>query len=353
MFQSFHIKNFRCFRDLKLDGLARVNLIAGANNVGKTALLEALFLHLGPTNPALGDNLNLLRGMKREELGSAEDVWGPLFPNYDIDLVIGIDSRDDANLDRFLSVSLGEPKITRFTQPQNEGERLAAFLTTRLPNRQMVVKYHDSSGQEAVSRAYATDVISFEEIGKVTGVPPAVFLGPSTLRADVERFSDLQAVGREEEITSTLKWLEPRLKRLAVLVTQGVPQLHGDMGIGRLIPLSMMGGGMTRLLSIVLAIATTENGVVLIDEIENGLHYSVMKNIWATIGRASRASNTQIFVTTHSWECITAAHEAFSDILRGYDFRLYRLERADEDIQPVKYDQGMLDAAIKVGLEVR
>jgi AAA15 family ATPase/GTPase len=58
MYTSFEITNFRCFDHLKLDNLARVNLIAGKNNVGKTALLEALFVHCGAYNPELAVRLN-------------------------------------------------------------------------------------------------------------------------------------------------------------------------------------------------------------------------------------------------------------------------------------------------------
>ena len=53
MYKSFKIKNFRCFKELAITSFKRVNLIAGLNNVGKTALLEALFLHCGATNPEL------------------------------------------------------------------------------------------------------------------------------------------------------------------------------------------------------------------------------------------------------------------------------------------------------------
>jgi AAA15 family ATPase/GTPase len=53
MYQSFAVHNFRCFSTLAMADLERVNLIAGVNNVGKTALLEALFLHCGGYNPAL------------------------------------------------------------------------------------------------------------------------------------------------------------------------------------------------------------------------------------------------------------------------------------------------------------
>ena len=47
MYRSFSIKNFRCFDELTVEGMGRINLIAGKNNVGKTALLEALWVHSG------------------------------------------------------------------------------------------------------------------------------------------------------------------------------------------------------------------------------------------------------------------------------------------------------------------
>jgi AAA15 family ATPase/GTPase len=95
-----------------------------------------------------------------------------------------------------------------------------------------------------------------------------------------------------------------------------------------------MGEGMVRLLSLVLEITNASGGVVLVDEIENGLHHSVLTKVWRAVGEASRRSNTQIFATTHSWECIRAAHEAF--LQNGiYDLRLHRLERINGDIEAV------------------
>jgi len=113
-----------------------------------------------------------------------------------------------------------------------------------------------------------------------------------------------------------------------------------------------MGGGMVRLTNLAVYIGNAPNGVVLVDEIENGLHYSVMFKIWKAIALAARESDAQVFATTHSWECIKAAHQAFT--LDGkYDFRLHRLGRIDGKIGAVTYDQETLDAAIKAGLEVR
>ena len=111
---------------------------------------------------------------------------------------------------------------------------------------------------------------------------------------------------------------------------------------------------MARLSSIALAIGSTRNGVVLVDEIENGLHHSVMKKVWGGIAQFAREFNVQVFATTHSWECIRSAHEAFSED-ELYDFRLHRLERIKDtdDVRAVTYDQETLDIALKKELEVR
>ncbi len=115
-----------------------------------------------------------------------------------------------------------------------------------------------------------------------------------------------------------------------------------------------MGEGMRRITSLMLAISTTENGIVLIDEVENGLHYSVQTRVWQAIAEAVRACNVQIFATTHSYEMILAAHEAFSE-KDPCDLRYFRLSRNRDtnDIQGVAYEPETLEAAIEVGFEVR
>ena len=78
MITSFRIKNFRGFQDLTIQPLKRVNLIGGKNNTGKTALLEALLLHNGPTNPQLSVEIHRFRGIE-SPLAAIEDVCRWLF----------------------------------------------------------------------------------------------------------------------------------------------------------------------------------------------------------------------------------------------------------------------------------
>jgi len=109
---------------------------------------------------------------------------------------------------------------------------------------------------------------------------------------------------------------------------------------------------MVRLLSLALGVASAEGGVLLVDEIDNGLHHASMARIWEGVGAFARQCQTQLFCTTHSFECIQSAHAAFEESGQ-YDFRLHRLERVGDEIHAVSYDRESLAAAIESGLEVR
>jgi len=227
--------------------------------------------------------------------------------------------------------------------------------TTNISVPELILEYSNSDGVSGRSRGYVTAEGDIR-LERAEPVPktPGVYIGTITRvpLEDAQRYSQLETVGRQDEVLESLKIVEPRLKRLAVLVSGGLPMINGDIGIGRLIPLPLLGEGMVRLLEILLAISTTRDGVILIDEIENGLHYSVLKKVWKAIAQNARKSNTQIITTTHSRESIEAAHLAFSED-GVYDFRLHRLECINGIISTITYDKDLLSASVKAQLEVR
>ncbi|MFQ5880500.1 MAG: ATP/GTP-binding protein [Dehalococcoidia bacterium] len=364
MFRSFTVRNFRCFRDLTVRPLERVNLVAGMNGLGKTALLEALFLHLGPNNPTLPLKINAFRGM--EPYGPyASQMWRSLFHLMRLGETIELLSLDDQKVRRSLKIRLAEAAPERV--PTTRKERVAPIkeeeeatlpptpgaLTTVAEPRALSLEYEDSAKQKAISQIL-TEADGFRIDRVPLELPLGIFLSARRRVGveDVERFSNFIRMGRQGEVVTTLKLLEPRLSRLAVLVTAGTPLIHVDINIGELLPIQLAGQGVGHLLAIVVAIASARGGTVLIDEIENGLHHSVMVDVWKAIGRAARRSNTQVFATTHSRECIEAAHRAF-EASRRYEFRLHRLERVKDKIEAITYDQESLTAALKADLEVR
>lgn len=369
MYRSFEVKNFRCFHRLSLMNLERVNLIAGVNNIGKTALLEALFLHCGAYNPALALKVNTFRGIEtvKIELGRwAEAPWDSLFFNFDVSQNIELRGKNTLTGDRVLQLRvLHKPDelagLARFIPHASNDTQgvLGSDETQESPSSSEVAKVLELWYQEG-EQVESYYLILDQRGVRIEPIPPAppfpaFFQSARTripLKEEAERFGKLEIRGEQGAVLQVLRLIEPRLERLAVVVIAGEPILHGDVGTGRLMPLPVMGEGMTRLASLVMHIGNAPNGVVLVDEIENGLHHTVLTKVWHAIAQVARRFNAQIFATTHSMECIVAAHRAFSESER-YDFRLHRLEHVDGAIRAVTYDQETLEAAIEAGLEVR
>lgn len=110
---------------------------------------------------------------------------------------------------------------------------------------------------------------------------------------------------------------------------------------------------MSAVADFVLSMYECENGVLLVDEVENGIHYSVLQNLWQVLDVVSARNNVQVIATTHSRECQIAAVRAFE---KGNDLRLVRLRRNRADLSAVAadiYDRDLIDAAMDMSLELR
>jgi len=333
-----------------------VNLIAGKNNVGKTALLEALFIHCGAWNPELALQINAFRGIEaiKVEFGRwAETPWDTLFKDFDVSQSVQLEGDDDLTGRRTLSLKLvrdpSELAKLRISVLTTNGSALGSSEAAQV----LELEYY----QEKHGGKY---YMIFDAKGfRLEPVPPpppfpAFFQGARMrlpAKEEAKLFGDLENRGEQEVVLKVLQLVEPRLKRIFVRFI-GEPMLYGEVGLRRSLPLRLMGDGMSRLFNLVLHISNAPGGVVLVDEIENGLHYTVLPKVWQAIAETARHFGTQVFATTHSLECIAAAHEAFSQV-GVYDFRLHRLDRVGDDIRVVNYDQETLTAALETGLEIR
>ena len=164
-------------------------------------------------------------------------------------------------------------------------------------------------------------------------------------------FSDLQKKKQIDGIIKSLKFIDDRLDSLFLGILRSEQVIYADIGEPQLIPLQIMGDGILRLLDILLAINQAENGFVLIDEVENGLHYSIQESIWRVISEASVKNNTQVFATTHSLECVVYAHEALNN--NSGHFMVHRIDRVNNNLRTTSFDRDMLGAAIENRFEIR
>ncbi len=370
MLRSVHIQNFRQFRDLELKNLGRINLITGQNNTGKTSLLEALNLVLAPNDPWVVATHAFLRGLGRLDVEGSH-AWGFIFRDGDVENSILLQAtRFGGHCDKLTINTLRDDQLTIDDGIATTGASSSSTISTlSAPSRGLGYIYESVDGGthgRAISRILRGGQGWTIERHPATGLLPWYFLaqrppdpghvpGDNSPRlgevaGEARRFSQLVVQRRKSEVIEAVRVVEPRLVDLEVI---DLPPLTiaADIGLKSLVPLSYLGGGFGRILKIIQAILTTEGGVALIDEVEDGLHYSVLPAVWKAIIAAAHKHDVQIFATTHSLEAIEAAVEA----TEGHEGSLafYRLDRVGADIEVVEGSDSRLRSAVKVGYEIR
>jgi AAA15 family ATPase/GTPase len=121
-------------------------------------------------------------------------------------------------------------------------------------------------------------------------------------------------------------------------------------GSGQRVRLTSLGDGVNRVLTIILSLLNCKDGVLLLDEFETGLHYSVQKQLWEVIFMLAEQLNVQVFVTTHSSDCLSA----FSKVNVEGQGMLIRLEQRKNEIVPVCYiDNKDIAFAAENNIELR
>ena len=363
LIRTFTISNFRTFEYLQLGNLERVNLVSGMNNVGKTALLEALWQFSVPNLPRAGLRLNELRGIW--EPGS-EDLSFHLFHRYNTSVPVKLIADGDwGAVSRSLMIKL-RPRAASRVDLGEDDDSSEYLVLDDFPD-EIVFQYVDETGEYE-----STGWLERRRIGpdrwqtrlsssshprrhSIQNQSQSQYFSArfrNTSRHDANRLSQMEIRGLEGTLVDSLNVFEPNLSRLTVLSIEGRPVIHADVALPRLIPVGLLGDGMQRIISLALAFESATGGLMLIDEIENGIHYSKLPDLWQVISSFSQKYNTQVFATTHSDECVRAAHEVFSST-DDYSFRYYRLDRVGESIKVKSFDKPILGAAIDGNFEIR
>lgn len=355
MITDILIKNFKCFKQLTIPDLGRITLVAGKNNVGKSALIESLFLFCDRRRPEMILRQYGWRGITMVPV-TPEAMWAPLFRDYqyktsEILLAFTIDGRPEHAKFR-LNENFTPPSQSVAPPPEQQ------VATTEEPSGRFAIDIEYSrNGTSQMSHLFVDDQgkpsLWVEDL-KLSSVPANFF--PSKLHLPSNEiaswFSALATENREGEALKFLQLIEPRLEALKIITEGQSSSVHGKLaGVSRTLPVNLMGEGVEKLLGIIAVVIHSPNRLILIDEIENGLHYSILPAVWKALGQAAREYNAQIVATTHSYECLRAAHEGLSEMPE--DFRYIRLDRKDDEISAKLSNHEMVGAALKTNLEIR
>jgi len=353
MFKKFYINNFRCFNNIVIEDLKTFNIILGKNNVGKTAFLESLFLHIGSHNPEITFRIDSFRGESNKEM-SAISLWAPLFYNLDTERPIVLISHDELARKATSEISIVGKKTTK---AQVKSNNVGPYGTTDYSKSLDRLKLSFTDPRKRSITAYAIldgTHIKYErpeDLNFKRGMFVSTW-APRSFEQEAQRFSKLQIESREGAVVDALKKIEPRLTKLIIVPIGDQSAIYADIGLNRAIAINYLGEGIVRLLQILLAMAETENGIVLIDELDRGFHYEFYSIALEIILDFARKLKIQIFTTTHSRELIVAASKIFQKI-QSDDLLTIRFDRTDKGIKPIYYSPEQLKLVKEEGWEIR
>lgn len=354
------ISNFRCFRQLDVEGLKRINLIVGKNSSGKSAFLESIFLSCGSLGPG---TVFQIRGIRRmgnnvifpNDAMTYRSLWEDLFYNFDhenpVSIKIGGQPNAESRTLRIAYTATSETREISFDKSSSFGASARTLQSVGMPQIEFNWK---RSGQQAIIAKPR-----FTQTGMQIDAPadffPCVWFTPSigeSIEENAKRFSELDKRGAIDTVVSVLSHEFPFIEGLSIDYHAGLPMVFASLkDSSRKQPVPLVSDGVNRLLGICLGIATYAGGVVLIDQIEDGFHHTLLPSIWSSIYTLANDLNVQVFVSTHSAECLAAMKPVVAE--HDSDFTLLRASRISDGCELRMFDGKYLETALEQDFEVR
>ena len=326
MISYLELENYRGFQQYKLAGLARVNLLVGKNNSGKTSLLEAVQLLASGGDPLVLSKITMQRGEVRYDSdepphrGNVYQDVSHFFYGREFGQNSHFAVRADNGLGK-LDVS-----VVSITDQSEKGQKLPFSDDDFTAHSNLGLEIRLNADRPPSFRngppipVSEEGALSIDQVmrhgrrfwGKSREGPVQFVTQDSLERGSMsEMWDKVITEGKEQDVVDAMRILEPTLTSIAFMsgdrpyrVGPRGGILVGFEGTRRRQPLGSYGEGMRRLLALSLALATTQNGILLIDEIDTGLHYSIMGDMWLLVVEAARRYNIQVFITTHSFDCV-------------------------------------------------
>jgi hypothetical protein len=369
MIHSLVINGYRAFSRLELGRLGWVNLLVGRNNSGKSSVLEALYLHVTGGDPSALWRVVSRRGERidTDPVARAPDPeldLSHLFHGHDLKVgsKFSVTTKNGEAHSRSIEFSIQEATPTEhpelFGPEPLDGTGTRLFLSVTGKPRPVIPTLFLT-----VRGSLSPESLGARRLRRV-GLrnSSAYYITTESLSVDelVRMWNDIVLTESESMIEDALRFVEPDVERVA---SSNVPSSFAyDLparggfkvklkNVAQPIPIGSLGDGTWRMLAMAIALSRARNGVLLIDEIDTGLHHTVMTDMWRLVYESARRFNIQIFATTHSYDCV---HSLASICEEGPAANNVTIQRVEMDRQKaIPFTDPEIRMAARKDIELR
>lgn len=375
MLRSIAIDKFRAFNHLDVSGLGRVNLLVGTNNCGKSTVLEAIHCLMARDPWSLVRTLNNRGEIRIEDSPRYMEIEAEachLFHGHELTASshFAIQATSDEGTHRLSVTAVPQKRKGRVKRAERDLFELVDATDVFSASTVAVDLSAEWSGFE---RSLQTPIPLSRAGGIVTDDFTGPFRDPRRSRIPVslittaaltsqeilELVSGVLLTPEEPNVLEALQTVEPAIQRFASVAggrrmssrSNSPAIVLALQGVRQRVPIGSMGDGVYRMLGIALTMVQSARGIVLIDEIDTGLHYSVMCDMWRMVAATAKRLDIQVFATTHSRDCYEALAAATEQ--PGYDggLSIQRIERGRS--LAIAFNDDEIAVAARRGIEVR
>jgi len=287
---KIEIKNFKCFENFKAEGFKRVNLIAGKNNVGKTTLLEALYINANGSDENWFLNAIFKATRTRDNFFVFNNILsGSIIKFYQTLFTIKSRAIKNHQLNNSNEILTNQKKVYFSFTEKFTGLQINYQLDTN--------KYKENVSLATIKDLFKSDDVLLRTDENVLLSRP-IGLNNETIN---EYYGEVQKLDREDELNTILNYFDFNIEKFKIMDKEPkvwIKTLEDYLSI------TQVGDGVKKLVNIFVSLYRVKDGLLLLDEIENGIHYSNLDALWRLIINVAEEQNVQVFATTHSKECI-------------------------------------------------
>lgn len=334
MINTLEINEYKGFSNFKLDNLSQINIISGKNNTGKTALLEAISILKSSDNlRTFKKNIALIfksRDLYSEDLEKYFEDINLSMTIKDVNIKIEHHFKDELEIDI--------EQLDKRLQREFDG------------SEEFLIMYHNDKVKDIMRferRSESAFYVSREK-------SDTAFIDSSKPNnSDLTTlYSSIQDLGIQDKFLTYLQIIDKNIIRIEPQLRERKSFLRVTLeNPYRSLFSSELGEGTNRFIEILCVLLSNANGTVLIDEIENGIHYTKLYDVWKAIIEIVQKETIQLFVTTHDDESIEALLKASQD--RAFEkvtsIKLFRDE--ENQIQPSIKNFEILEYGIEQGAD--